>query len=93
MKACIVTLKLIKKEFQKDLRRTREEDEVGKERHTEALKKVHKRRKGTISDRVLKHQFWTELELTKGLLTQYPNFGTGYKRGKNLPWEGSWRLQ
>jgi len=75
------------------LRSIREEDEVGTERHTEALKKVHKRRKGTISDRVLKHQFWTELEFTKDLLSQYSNFGKRYKKGKNLSWEGSWRLQ
>jgi len=32
MEACIVTPRLIKKEFQEDLRRIREEDETGKER-------------------------------------------------------------
>jgi len=54
------------------LKRIREEDEVGKERHTKALNKVHKRRKGTISDRALKHQFWTELEFTKRLAVTIP---------------------
>jgi len=64
------------------MRRTIEEAEAGKKRYTEALKKVHKRQ---FSDRVLKRQFWTKLEFIKSLLTQYPNFGTRYKGGKNLP--------
>jgi len=85
METCIVTPKLIKKEFQEDLRRIREEEEVGKERDTKVSKKIHKRKKETISDRMLKHQFWTELEFTKDLLSQYPNLGMRYKRGNNLP--------
>jgi len=34
----------------------------------------------TISDGVLKRKIVIELELTKGLLTQYPNLGQRYKK-------------
>jgi len=51
------------------LKRIRKEDEAGKERHC-SLEGNTLERKITVSDKVLKHQFQIELEVTKGLLTQ-----------------------
>jgi len=79
MEVCIIIFRLIKREFLKNFMESR--SWLWKEKtcwsHEE---KLHSKKKRTISDGVLKHKIVIELELTKGLLTQYPNLGQRYKK-------------